>query len=56
MIPKSLLYKLARKSDGVIIAEGNAKEMRALRKKTPGTQVWISSPKSALGQTIGKEK
>ena len=28
MIPKSLIYKLVRKSDNIIIAEGNHKEIQ----------------------------
>ena len=42
MIPQSKADKLARKSDGLIIAEGNKKEMHDLRKKNPNTEIWFS--------------
>lgn len=53
MIPKSLIYKLVRKSDNKIIAEGNAKDIVRLRKHTPETFVGVGSPLTAIGQTFG---
>lgn len=53
MIPKSLIYKLVRKTDNLIIAEGNAKEIIKLRKNTPGTFAGVGSPNSQIGQTFG---
>ena len=52
MIPKSIAYKLVRKSDNVIIAEGSKKEMLALMKKTPGTFLGLSSSQSRLGEVF----
>jgi hypothetical protein len=53
MIPKSLLYKLVRKSDNVIIAEGSAKVIVSLRKRTPNTFVGVGSPASSIGKVFG---
>lgn len=54
MIPKSIYYKLVRKSDYMILAEGNKKEMWRLVKKTPGTFVGIASPLPQVGTYFGK--
>ena len=53
MIPKSLIYKLVRIADNVIIAEGSAKVIVSLRKHTPNTFVGVGSPASQIGQTFG---
>jgi len=54
MIPKSIIYKLVRLSDRIIIAEGNKKEMQSLRKKTAGTIVYLSGSISQLGKIMPK--
>jgi hypothetical protein len=54
MIPKNTMYKLVN-NQGIIIAEGNAKEMRKLKKKTPNTTIWISH-KSKIGDLLDESK
>jgi hypothetical protein len=55
MIPKSLCYKLVNKSDNIIIAEGNAKDMMRLRKRTPKTFVGLGMTRSQIGDTFGND-
>lgn len=50
-IPKSTLYKLVRKSDNVIIAEGSKKNISSMQKKTPGTFVGLTTSK--IGEKFG---
>lgn len=50
MIPKSLIYKLVRKADNIIIAEGNKKDIQKLAKKNPDSFVGIGSHKSTIGE------
>ena len=54
MIPKSIIYKLVRLSDRIVIAEGNKKDMHSLRKKTAGCVVYLSGPTSQLGKIMPK--
>lgn len=52
MIPKSIIYKLVRKSDGLILAEGNKKEMHRLQKKIVNTRIWISASRPMVGEYL----
>ena len=50
MIPLSTSYKLVSK-DNVIIAMGNKKDMVRLRKKTPGSFIYITD-NGKIGEKI----
>jgi hypothetical protein len=53
MIPRSIIYKLVRRADNIILAEGNAKDIIKLRKITPGTFVGVGSLSPAVGKIFG---
>jgi hypothetical protein len=52
MIPKSVLYKLVRKADGMIVNEGSAADMRSLakRKENRGLYFIGLSPSAKVGE------
>lgn len=45
MIPKSTAYKLVRKNDNIVVAEGSAKTIRSLQKNTPATYIVLTDIK-----------
>ena len=53
MIPKSLIYKLVRKSDNIIIAEGNHKEIQKLQKVQTDCFIGIGSYLPSIGEKFG---
>ena len=52
MIPKSIIYKAVRKSDHIVIAEGNKAEMKKLTKKNKTLSLMIGSTRSQLGEKL----
>jgi hypothetical protein len=49
---ESIVYKLVRESDKVIVSEGSAKEMFRQKRKTSGTFVGVGSVRSQLGEVF----